>query len=549
VTAPLAPTIAPFVPEPPDADWESIRARVMSRLAADAATAWTDHNIVDPGVTLAESAAFGVADLHYRVGERHLDAWPLEARDWEQDADRHWHATLPPGSVTAIATALASPGPTSAVVLEPLVRACVSRADAVALLSKAPWSGGLTAAQRPAVIALMRARLVRQVAQEQTDLIAAAVEAERESPEPVQVRDARAAAELAYALPLWTEEITALVRRERRRLSQEALVARLTEIRAATTPTAVAAVRAALERDGLERDDPAPQDEIDIAMAAAEQPLDTVPEDLEDADGRSCVWPPHPIQALTCEPVTAEDYARRARAHAGVGRAWAVPGRLPGIAWNGLATDTTPDIAVDEDAAAITLVVERVSGTANPAGFLRAVLTTAIGPEATAPFPEWRQDVDDLEPRRLICDEVGASLLAEAPILVQATLVTAVGLDRDAVIADVRARIAAFFAAGRPESRPPAPAPIVDGPWPRNDQPSGGWIPGDPIRFTEVVDAIVANPDVWGVEQLAMKIEGDPTWVPQSAGALEIPRDAVPTLADAECIRVRFSLTTECGDA
>jgi hypothetical protein len=59
----------------------------------------------------------------------------------------------------------------------------------------------------------------------------------------------------------------------------------------------------------------------------------------------------------------------------------------------------------------------------------------------------------------------------------------------------------------------------------------------------------VANLDVWGVEQLAMQVEGDPTWVPQSAGALEILRNAVPTLADAECIRVRFSLTTECGNA
>jgi hypothetical protein len=415
----------------------------------------------------------------------------------------------------------------------------VSRADAVALLSKAPWSAVLTAAQRPAVIALMRARLVRQVAQEQTSLIAAAVEAERESLDPVAVRDARAAAELAYALPLWTEEITALVRRERQRLSQEALVARLAEVRAATTPAAVTAVQAALARDDLD------SDEIGIAMAAAEQPLDMIPEDLEDAGGHSRIWPPHPIQALTCEPVTAEDYARRARAHPAVGRAWAVPGRLPGILWNGLPTGTS----ADKTAPAITLVVERMSGTANPAGFLRAVLTMAIGPEATAPFPEWRQNAKDLEPRRLICDEIGASLLAEAPILVQATLVTAVGVDRDAVIADARARIAAFFAAGRPESRPPAPAPIVDGPWPRKDQPSGGWIPGDPIRFTEVVDVIVANLDVWGVEQLAMKVEGDPTWVPQAAGALEIPRNAVPTLADAECIRVRFSLTTECSDA
>jgi len=544
--------LTPFVPEDPDADWERVRARVMARLAEQVPDTWSDHNAVDPGVTLAESAAYGLADLHYRIAERPFDAWPLEVRDWEPDASRHWHATLPAGSLTGIAAALAAPGTTSAAVLEPLVRDSASRADATALLSQAPWAGVFSAAQRPVVISLMRQRRVRQVAQEHADLVSDAVETETRAaeatlaaglvPDPVPVRDARAAVELGFSLPLWAEELTAVVRRERRRLAQEALVARLAEVRAATTATAPA-TRAALAADHL---DPT---EVDIAMAAAEQPPGLVPEDLEDDGGRSRVWPPHPIQALTCEPVVALDYARRARAHPQVGRAWAVDGRLEGIAWNGLPTGTAAEIAVDGDAAAVTLIVERVSGTGTAANFLRSVLATAIGPEVADPFPDWRDDVDDLEPRRVICDEVGATLLAVAPVLVQATLVTAVGVDRDAVIDDVRNRISAFFTDGRPETRAPDVVPTVDGPWPRFEQPPRGWIPGEPIRFTEVVDAMVANPEVWGVEQLSMKIQGDPAFVPQSAGSLALPRNASPVLADARCLRVRFSLTSECGDA
>jgi hypothetical protein len=132
---------------------------------------------------------------------------------------------------------------------------------------------------------------------------------------------------------------------------------------------------------------------------------------------------------------------------------------------------------------------------------------------------------------------------------VQGTLVTGIGVDPDALVDDVRGRIAAFFAAGRPETVAPAPAGDVDGPWPRIEQPAGGWVPGEPVRFTEVVAAIVANPDVWGVERLGMKLEGATSFVPQSAGSLEIPPNAIPTLADGRCLRVRFSLAARCGDA
>jgi hypothetical protein len=549
--------IRPYPPTDLDPDWERIRARVMERLAGLTPAEWSDHNVADPGVTLAEHAAFGLADLHYRMAERHFDGWPVEVRDWEQDSDRHWSATLTPGGVGAVAEALAAPA-TSAAQLEPLIRGCVSYVDAVALLSKAPWSGAFAAEQRPMVVALMRNRLVREVAQEHAHVIAQTVEAQRDAGRDlgrsVADCDADAAAELAFTLPLWDSEIAAVVRRERRRLVREALVARLDAVQAVTLATAQGVA------DDLAKAD-LDSDEVSFATAAAPQPFDLpgtgqrMPEALEDAGGRSLIWPPHAIQALTCEPVTADDYARRARAHPDVGRAWAAPGRLDGVAWNGLPTDTTPDIAVDEDAAAVTLVVEWVGH--RPASpnqsqtqeFLRDVLQLAIGTEARQPFPDFRVDTDELEPRRTTCDEVGAGVLAVAPILVKATLVTGVGADRAAVVADVRARIAAFFSAGRPESRPAAPTGDVDGPWPRIEQPLGGWIPGDPIRFAEVVGVMVGNPELWGVEEMAMKVEGAASFTPQSDGALEIPRNAVPALADANCMKVRFSLTSECGDA
>ena len=386
-----------FVPTPPDADWETVRARVVARLTTTATPSWTDHNQADPGITLLEVAAYGLADLHYRAAERGLDEWPLDVHDWVADGERHWHATLPEGSLAVIGRALDAldrsvdppvPSPTSAGILEPLVRACASPADATALLSSPPWSVALPPSARPPVIALMRSRLVRQVAQEHADLIADVVAAQYD-PDDVPAGDARAATELAFSLPLWDDEITALVRRERRRLGREALGDRLAEVRAVTSGS-LTQVRAELEGAGLDAG------EVDAALAAAAQPIGVVPEDLEDEAGRSHVWPPHPVQALTCEPVTADDYARCARAHPQVGRAWAVPGRLVGIAWNGLPTGTLPTITVDPEAPATTLVVERVSGTGDTDAFLRAVLAAAIGPESTAPFPDWRVDADDL---------------------------------------------------------------------------------------------------------------------------------------------------------
>lgn len=554
--------ITAFVPDAPDADWEAVRTRLMAALVAAAQSAqsgpsvWSDHNAIEPGVTLTEAIAFGLADLHYRTATR-PSAWPLEVPAWEADADRHWHATLPPGQLAALADVLASPAPgaptrTVARVLEPLIRACAAPGDALALLAQAPWAGVFTAAQAPVVIALLRARLVRRLAHELTDLVAAAVDAQRAPggpagpPGTVAERDARAAEALAWSVPLWPDELTAVVRRERRRRSADAMLARLDAIRAATTPAAVTAVRDDLDAQDLSAD------EVDVAMSAAYVPPGVLPEDLEHADGASRVWPPHPLQALTCEPVTDADYARRARAHPQVLRSWAVPGRLAGIGWDGrpVATATTT-------LGAVTLVVERApkppevpaASWATTPVFLTDVLRTAIGTEVDQPHPTWRDTLDPLDPRRLICDEVGAALLRLCPVVLQGTLVTGVGVDRAATVGGALARVAAHFAAGRPESRPaPATGPLIDGPWPRVDQPADGWTPGESIRFTEVVAAIVADPTVLGIEGLAITVgSGDP--VESSAGSVPLDPDCVPQLADVQCLRVRFVLAGGCADA
>ena len=542
---PVAP-VRPYVPTEEDPDWELVRQRVLSRLRESVGQAWTDHNAPDPGVTLAESMAFGVADLHYRLSERNLDAWPLEARGWEADPDRVWHAPLgsaaeaAPHGLAAVADLL-SGGPTSAGALEQAVRAAASRSDAQALLARVPWSSQVPVAWRDRLVSLARHRWVRQVAQEQADVVAQAIAAERGSGGSVPDRDARAAAQLARRLPLWEDELAAVVRRERRRLTAEALVARLDRVRslAPETPTEqLAALRAELEDADLDLA------EVEIAIAAAEQPPGLMPEDLEDGAGRSHVWPPHPLQALTCEPVTAADYARRARSHLGVGRAWAVPGRLRGVSWNGLPVATT-DLA----AAAVTIVVERVADGSGDQEFLRSVLAQAVGREVRAPFPDWRVEPDEITPRRLLGDEVGAAVLARAPVLVQGVLVTDPGADRAAVVTGARQRIGAFFSSGRPGTAGPEPTGPAEGPWPRVEQPRGGWVPGEPVRFTEIVEAIVADPAVRGVEALAMKVEpaaGDPAvdFVPARDGSLAIPADAVPALAEADCLRVRFALNS-----
>lgn len=545
-----------FVPVEPDADWETVRARVMAEVASTG-PAWTDHNGADPGVTIAEVLAYGLADLHFRVERPPFDEWPLAGDSFRAVPDRHWHAALPvpalrtdPETLRPLAATLAA----TVDALEPIVRAAAHRADADARLAAAPWRDIVPPDRRSAVIAVLRDGLVRRSALEFADLVSDVVDAEDRRGGALSERDERAARRLALSLPLWTDELEALIRRERRRRSRESARARAAEIAGASTASARAGVAAALSGDGLTAD------EAELATAAAPLSPGLLPEQLERTGGATRVWPPHGVQALTCEPVSAADYARRARAHPGVARAWAVKGRLDGIAWHGLRTTDASSLpvgdlrrywAVDETAAAITLVVERDDAASTSEDeFLREVLQAAIGEQVRHPFLAYRDDLDAVTPRRMICDEVGAALLKRIGVIVQARLVvagTAAGAD---IVADVTARLRRYLRDGRPESAvAEVAASAPSGPWPDVPQPSGGWNPGEPIRFTEIVEQIVSNPDVLGVEALYLGRAGESTLIAASEGSLAIPPDAVPELAEGDCLAIVHAGEKGCGHA
>ncbi|HSF97384.1 MAG TPA: hypothetical protein VLA55_01725 [Ornithinibacter sp.] len=538
-------------PVAPDADWDTVRGRIVATLVADAAPGWTDHNGADPGITIAEAAAFGLADLHYRIAAAGSADWPLAWPGWLPESDRHWDATLPadPARLTSVATALAAVADT----LEPLVRACASRGEALALVGTAPSAALVPTVDRPAVVALLRAGLLRQVAQHRADTVADGLDEAVAGGGTTTEQDARAVDILGHDLTLWPTERAALVRRERRRRVREAAGARATEILRASTPTDRAMVVARLmAEDGLT---PA---EADLATALAATPAGMVPEHLEEHAGASRIWPPHGIQALTCEPVTNLDYARRARQHPGVRRAWAVPGRLDGIAWHGLVTpvaatlpagDPAHSWAIDPDAAAVTLVVEAARRPGDVPAFLREVLRAAIGTECGTPFPPFRDDLDEAEPHRVIGDEVGAALLATVEVTVRATLVIGAGSDGGRVAQAAGDALDAFFSAGRADLvGETVPAPLVDGPWPPAPQPSGGWVPGEPIRVSEVVEVLAGCRDVLGIREVHLRLVTSGDWTGPGDGTLTIPPGTVPVRVD-DCFTVDLALNGGCGDA
>ncbi|WP_297084453.1 hypothetical protein, partial [uncultured Demequina sp.] len=423
-------------------------------------------------------------------------------------------------------------------------RRAASRSHAITLATEAGLVGAgptqIPPAALDAAITATRARLVLQMALEHTGAVAAAVDAHDVLGGTRDERDAAAAQSLAASLPLWDEEREALVRRDRRRRVARTGVdfdSRLTSGEPDTDlPTDLAAAGMTAE-------------EAAIARGRATTPPGAMPEDFEHPGGETEVWPPHPLQALACEPVTDDDYARRARAHSHVARAWAVGGRLAGVRWDGSEqTSAAPDAL-----GAVTLVVERrarpdgLAATSWPTDrhFLREVLALAIGSEVHSPHPTWLDSYDPLDPRRLLCDEVGAAVLKRCAITLQGTLLAGPAVDQTALVAGVVSRLEAFFASGRPESRPaPLDAPAVDGPWPPHPQPLDGWIPGEPVRLTEVVQAIVADDAVLGVEGLALRAGTGP-WVTE--GAVELDPDCVPGDVDGECVRVRLVTTGECG--
>ncbi len=543
-------------PAAPDADWETVRARSMALLATVASPAWTDHNVPDPGVTLLEAAAYGIADMHYRVEEAGFASWPLGWAGSLEAPDRHWAGSLPEpgtGRLTSLATALREALTVPGGSLAPQVAAATSRTDAESLLGAAPYASLIPASLRSAAISALRWSGLRRIAMEHTDVVTDSVAQGDASPGTLVQRDEIAARELVARTGVWPEEAQHLVERERRR--QHAVIAATYEHTiSVTTDAGYGALLGDMAAAGLDAA------EAIAAAARPRQPVHIGPEDLERADGSSQVWPPHPLQALTCEPVTADDYARRARTHPEVSRAWTVTGRLKGVMWNGLPTVTPTEAAAlypaddprrlwvqDSAAAALTIVVEpKVKGTTTDGTFLRKVLAFAVGTEVYTPFPRWADPLAPLDPRRLICDEVGIAPLRYAAVKVFATLVVPPTASQGAIKAAATSAIDDYFAIGRSETRPGEDtSDPLDGPWPPAPQPAVGWLPGEPVPLSEVVERLVGVPEVIAVRDLTLQI-GSGAVASGANGALPVPAGHVPTRDPIGCFTTVLQVTGAC---
>lgn len=545
------------VPQAPDSDWEGIRDRVLAELADDPAQPATDQNLADPGVTVAEVAAFALADIHYRVAQAGFHQWPLTWPGWLPEPDRHWRGSLDQANLSAVAAALADVSDE----LEPRVRDAASRPDAQMLVRDA-LAGSVDSTHL--AVDLLRSAHVRRHGLERADTIADAVQWADRRGGALAERDARAASLLGPDLPLWPDEIEQLIDRERRRLAIEVATGFAARVRNDTTGTQRLVLTDDMIEAGLSAEEAA------AALALPRIPADATPEDQERGDGATMVWPPHPLQALACEPVTAGDYASRARLHPEVTRAWTVAGRLEGIAWNGVAVrpdDGWPDLPspllwpLDVDAPALTVVVEwtrarqaQADGTPvdrkEVESFLREVVADTITDEVTVPFAGLLETSATPRPRRVVCDEVGAALVRYTGVVVNATLVLAPLAGAAAARADAESRVREFFDRGRLESAGQAADPTrIDGPWPPAAQPVGGWVPGEAIRFSEVIEAIAGVPGVRGVRDVFMRRPDQTALVHSDVGELTLPSGAVPVLAAGGCFTVASSTTEACTNA
>lgn len=546
--------LEPLAIRAPDRDFESARKTAIDVVTELAGAEWTDHNEPDPGITLLEVLVWGVADLHYRTGERHLSDWPLEVPSWLPSAEHHWSGVpfpADPGTLLSLAALAAQPGAGGGTVADDMadvVAGATSAAEAAGALIDQDFGGRrLSGEEATAVVRMLRLPQLLRTAQDRSDRVDDALERKRGDPDETFDELRRDPVFDAVG----DEELRAIVRRQIRRRLAARVAVRADAIRSLADD---AAATAALLVSLTSGDDPLAAEQAEQALALNPCPPGILAEFWEAVDGATEVWPPHPLQARTCEPVTADDYAHRARTATGVRRAWAVPGVLDGIGWDG------HPAAADPRPGAVTLLVEPDPpvAPADEADFLRDVLRTSVGgptgaAEVDDPYTTWRDSLDDETPRRLLGDEVGAALVRSCEVRLKATLHAPPGSDRTSVIERTLERVAEHFRSGRPESRPPEPGPIVcpeemEGPWPRVPQPVLGWNPGEAIRVNELVQIVAAVEEVLGVEGLQLSLEGG-DWLPLPGTAAEVPLPAqcVPVLAERQCLQVRLALASECA--
>lgn len=507
---------APSMPEPlaapvatePDADYDGLRARAIQTVTDLAGSTWTDQNDTDPGITLLEAMAWGLADAHYRVSSRSLDRWPLATIlgvPSPQIGD--------PTEVSEITDLLSHSergGQPIAWRLTRQVEGARTRSEARRLVvdtaEQLAAERNVAMTTHPSAIEwcvdLLRRNLNRRAALDlsptiQTSIAAATAAAAPDTPaDDVDFAAKQLIASLPDFAHLWPDEIAALVAGERRRRQMRAVSTLARSLRSASD----------LELEVLENQLTAvgvPMHVAKTARALCSRPATLSPETWESTDGATEVWPPTADQTLRCEPVTAQDYASRARAVDGVGRAWAVAGALPGIAWHGGRTIVT------DRKGTVTLLVERVPMINDPGTresevqYLRRVVQEVLSDETGQPW-------DTPGGRRGLGDEIGAALVRHCPITLSATLHCPAGAVPESVSEAAVERVRAYLRAGRSHSAP-TDGSLGRGPWPDRPQPATGWQPGEPIPVSELTAVLADDAAVLGVTGLSVAVKDGPS--------------------------------------
>jgi hypothetical protein len=568
--------------EPPDAGFDDLRAQALASVqeAQAGVSRWTDHNLHDPGITLLEAALYAIADLHYRIETRSFAGWAFEARPW-RGLDPVRGADL-----QAVADFFAVPA-NSTIARDGFARAASRSRAAVDLAASADLERPngttltLSRAAAGAIVGTLRERELRRALLDRTGPLEAAIAG------AASTSGARAiAGRLVEDLALWPEEIDALLAAVARRRLLRILRGRSDELRGRVdTATTAANAIAALQ-------DPFAEDagtELRLTSAEAElalgqhpcPPVD--PEQWEDADGATRLWPPNPVQARTCEPVTAADYRRLALAAPGVERAWVIKGVGRGIAWDGSIQSTPRPYR----RGALTIVFEPAGGTlksyaagVSPSdqtllvGLMRHVLGGPTGSSELDPgsheYPDYRTTYRDASPRRLLGDELSAGLLRTFPVVVRGVLEIVPTASSALVLSRAEQLLRAFLSPKRISPLEPAAPPAtplvcpeeIDGPWPRGGDvrafladPDGlrverGWRPGDPVRASELVQLLHEVPGVAGVAELDVQRDGEGvgSWHKELRAPGNDADFCVPTFA-RHCLCVRLVEPQECLNA
>lgn len=502
----------------------------------DTGTDWTDHNYHDSGITLLEAMLWGLVDQDFRTSGKSFAGWSA----WTGARAGDPEAARPDAHFDTLLNSQRGD-------LEVVLDRAGSLDEATARVAAVAGAAGhsLDPGQARTLTVWLRRERTDRAAFDLGHLLARAVRPEPGLSEAKKTERRLALFEALAALGLWPDEMQGLDAIGLRRVVADLLE---TVTRRGPGHGALAdLVAAAVDRHGLTEEDA-------LLVAARTAVPEALPEAFENDTGNTRVFPPHPLQARTVEPVLAADYLRRAVVTR-IKRAWLVKGVGRGIDWKGAWRDEP----VPDRQGAFTLVIQpNPDDTPDPedataiAGFLRSCLDDVLGSEdhtvtgPGAPYRDVARNMHNAAPRRLVGDEIGAALVCHERVSVRAVLMAESGTRLDRVRADAVKRLERFLSADRqaPFIAPPEPVPApagpgeVDGPWPWKEPFVPGWEPGTPIRVNEVVQLLAGVSGVIGVEQVAVATVPTDTEDDWQTALLAVGPYCVPQYVDSACLQV-----------